>query len=164
MTNKFTSLELLEILIARYNSEWDNPLLIKFKPLGTFHEDLDRLIKEAEKRINRRAQPAVKEGMAIDTKFNGWTNYETWNVALWFDNDSSEYWAGVAQETFENAKATSNFTREEEATFDLAKTMQGEVKENMPTTAGMYADLLNASLSSVNWQEIASHVLAEALY
>ena len=61
MTNKFTSLELLEILIARYNSEWDNPLLIKFKPLGTFHEDLDRLIKEAEKMINRRAQPAVKE-------------------------------------------------------------------------------------------------------
>ena len=100
----------------------------------------------------------------MDTKYNGWTNYETWNVALWFDNDSSKYWAGVAQETFENAEATSNFTREEEATFDLAKTMQSEVEENTPTTAGMYADLLNASLSSVNWQEIASHVLAEALY
>ena len=100
----------------------------------------------------------------MDTKYNGWTNYETWNVALWFDNDSSGYWAEVAQETFENAKATSNFTREEEATFDLAKIMQGEVAENTPTATGMYADLLNASLSSVNWQEIASHVLAEALY
>ena len=22
-----------------------------------------------------------------DTEYNGWTNYETWNVALWIDND-----------------------------------------------------------------------------
>tara|TARA_B100000214_G_scaffold181931_1_gene131220 strand:+ start:229 stop:513 length:285 start_codon:yes stop_codon:yes gene_type:complete len=26
--------------------------------------------------------------------YNGWTNYETWNVALWMDNDETEYkWA-----------------------------------------------------------------------
>ena len=92
-------------------------------------------------------------------RYNGWTNYETWNVALWFDNDSSEYWAGEAQEVFENAEATSDFTREEQATFALADLMSDQVSENTPTVTGLYADILNASLSAVNWHEIARHFI-----
>mgnify|MGYP001274952929 FL=1 len=26
-----------------------------------------------------------------DTEYNGWTNYETWNAALWIGNDSGLY-------------------------------------------------------------------------
>jgi hypothetical protein len=26
-----------------------------------------------------------------DTEYNGWENYETWNVALWINNDQSLY-------------------------------------------------------------------------
>ena len=31
-----------------------------------------------------------------DTTYNGWTNYETWNVALWINNDEGLY--SIAQQ------------------------------------------------------------------
>ena len=31
-----------------------------------------------------------------DTEYNGWTNYETWNVALWLQNDYGFY--SIAQQ------------------------------------------------------------------
>ena len=35
--------------------------------------------------------------------YNGWTNYDTWNVALWFDNDGE----GLADYVSEFAKANA---------------------------------------------------------
>lgn len=33
--------------------------------------------------------------MMEDTTFNGWKNYETWNVALWIGNDYGLYCAAL---------------------------------------------------------------------
>ena len=35
-----------------------------------------------------------------DTTYNGWTNYETWCVALWIDNEepTQRYWHEQAQQ------------------------------------------------------------------
>ena len=41
-----------------------------------------------------------------DTTYNGWKNYETWNVKLWIDNEegSYRYWEEVAGEIWEEVE------------------------------------------------------------
>lgn len=97
-----------------------------------------------------------------DTKYNGWTNYETWNCALWMDNSGERsYWEEVAQECYKSANARGMFTREEQASFDLSDHMKDHFEEAlsqwMPDQASFFADMLNASISAVNWPEIARH-------
>jgi hypothetical protein len=93
--------------------------------------------------------------------YNGWTNYETWNVALWIDNEepSYRYWRDVAQEAWNDAEATETFTRREVAALALAARLKDEVTEGAPELTGTYGDLLGAALSEVNWHEIADNWL-----
>lgn len=35
------------------------------------------------------------EELAVEHKYNGWANYQTWNVALYLDNDQGTYTAVV---------------------------------------------------------------------
>lgn len=39
------------------------------------------------------------------TRYNGWKNYETWNVALWAANDEALYLAVQAQKPYDADKA-----------------------------------------------------------
>jgi hypothetical protein len=118
-------------------------------------------------------------------RYNGWTNYETWAVALWIGNEpgSYEYWereqaaecyreavqAQLREFEFEpgedpavvidRAKAT------EAAMLDLADRLKRELDDEaeLPRAVDgtMYADLLNAALQEVNWREIAEHYVAD---
>ena len=98
--------------------------------------------------------------------YNGWTNYETWNVKLWMDNDeyTYHYWQEQTDELWKRAQenqAWPGSTRKESAAAQLADTLKSECEENQPEVSGMYADLLGAALSEVNWLEIAENMLEE---
>jgi hypothetical protein len=93
-----------------------------------------------------------------DTTYNGWTNYETWSLALWLGNDQGSYlyWQEVAEDTYRNAEANRSFTRRQRATLAFADQLKDETEENAPELgASFYADMLSAALSEINWHEIA---------
>src|SRR5207237_6827289 len=97
--------------------------------------------------------------------YNGWTNYETWNVALWIDNEQGSYnhRRELAREACVNAEAGRSFTRKESATQILAGLLKEWIEEGNPVAkqASVYADLVNAALSEVNWHELAENWLED---
>jgi len=81
-------------------------------------------------------------------RYNGWTNYETWAVDLWMSNDAGSYrqWQEVAYLT--------------EDAGTLAELIKEYHEENGPVhedgwVPSVYTDLLYATMSEVNWDEIA---------
>jgi hypothetical protein len=89
--------------------------------------------------------------------YNGWTNYETWNVALWMDSDegSQSYFRDMAEEICQDAGD------KDDAINTLRSNLQSDFDDNAPELTGTYADLLSAALSSVNWYEIAEHIIED---
>lgn len=103
-----------------------------------------------------------------EKKYNGWTNYETWAVALWIDSERASYecWRQAAAQARREAPtcrqvADGIWSEENAARFLLADWLKEDITDAAPLTeANVYSDLLNAALAEVNWQEIADHWLA----
>ena len=94
--------------------------------------------------------------------YNGWTNYETWNVKLWMDNNQAdaEYWQEQARvcaaddaDDPDDELAEILKERYEEAMWDMLRAAN--------QSSSMWADLMGAALSEVNWAEIAESLLAD---
>jgi hypothetical protein len=82
--------------------------------------------------------------------YNGWTNYETWAVALWLDNEEGTY------------DVRCEMARRARNVYSYADDLKAWVSEGAPDLgATLWADLLGAALSEVNWQEIAENWYAE---
>ena len=104
-------------------------------------------------------------------EYNGWANYETWCVNLWIDDDadSQTQWRNRAQAAYDAADAPSAnarltgrepFTRDEKAVLALEKQLKAHFESESPLDdANVWADLLNAALSEVNWHEIAQGIV-----
>ena len=101
--------------------------------------------------------------MTTDKRYNGWTNYETWAVKLWMDNEegTSTYWRERTRAVFVSAEPSFSFqSPKDTARIDLADELKREHEENAPDLgASVFSDLLGAALSEVDWREIAAVLL-----
>lgn len=103
--------------------------------------------------------------MSEEKLYQGWTNYPTWAVKLWIDNEqgSQEYWRETAERIRDEKKENHEpyLSAEEAAVLALADTLKDEHQENIPEAPGVYGDLLGYSLDHVNWFEIARNMLED---
>lgn len=93
--------------------------------------------------------------------YNGYTNYETWAVCLWLDNDEGLYNESRdrARQTLVDCADDADNPTEDEINTAVHKTadeMKDWLQEMMPDLgASLWSDLLNAALSEVDWYEVA---------
>ena len=102
--------------------------------------------------------------------YQGWPNYETWCVHLWLSNDEGTYRycralaAECRAEAPNDQRVTDGVWPEADATkFLLSDRLKEFVTDLNPLSdeATMFADLMNAVLSEVDWHEVAEAFLEE---
>jgi erythromycin esterase-like protein len=102
-------------------------------------------------------------------KYNGYSSYETWLVAVWIDNDQGniDYIVDRAEEIYNDAQEQKYFTKQEEAVILLAEWMKDFYEENMVADTdglgGLWIDMLTGALGSVDWHELAKKYMDQAL-
>ena len=74
------------------------------------------------------------------TTYNGWTNYETWVVNLWLDNDGY----------YNNCEHRSTDA------YQLGQMIRDDLEQLQPEVTGLWADIINAAMREVNWKEIGA--------
>ena len=79
--------------------------------------------------------------MNPQTEYNGWTNWETWNVLLWLDNDFNLY------------KIKESFVRRNEHKQNFEILVKSFLLEMFPNGTQDMKD--GVSMAFVNYEEIA---------
>lgn len=107
----------------------------------------------------------------MNTKeYNGWTNYETWLVKLWMDNDegSQNHWKEKAEQIWKDTDHDQHFTKSERAALILAGTLKDEHEahylealRHAKQECSWMSDMLGAAMSEVDWREIAASLLED---
>ena len=82
-------------------------------------------------------------------EYNGYTNYPTWVVELWIDNNrfDHDYWLEMA--------------RQHNSIYDLSAALKSnyEMVNPLGDDASVFSDLMTWALAYVNWDEIAKNYL-----
>lgn len=94
--------------------------------------------------------------MPSDETYNGWRNYETWNVHLWLSNDESSY-NDVRQVIAD--RLASDMETDDRILADLVREYVGDtigLGGYGDAITGMAGDLIGHALSRVDWSAIVA--------
>lgn len=84
--------------------------------------------------------------------YNGWTNYESWVVALWIDNEESAHI---------NAREIASEHESDMAAGEaIERWLDSQLEDRIPES-GLLADLITHAMARVDWREIGAHFRAE---
>ena len=106
------------------------------------------------------------------TKYNGWTNYETWNFKLWLDNDQDLHNYIIGE-----IKKIKSLPNDGRITYEVSNFLRSYIEDNVPNLNvsakgqskygsmcdknGFYQDILNAGLREINTYEVAESYLED---
>jgi hypothetical protein len=80
----------------------------------------------------------------MNNEYNGWVNYETWNISLWLNNEEGYY------------HDLQTLTSSAWSTQKLAEYIENYVREVFELNGGSFGDLESEKeLNRVDWEEIA---------
>jgi|TARA_R110001599_G_scaffold74246_1_gene204919 hypothetical protein len=91
-------------------------------------------------------------------EYNGWTNWETWNCKLWFDNDVSVYYKvqDICKLGLENQKSVYDVGENvHDFVLDLYEDRDAE------KLWGFFTDVIYQGMRVVNWTEIAQRIMED---
>lgn len=88
--------------------------------------------------------------MSNEQEYNGYTNYATWNICLWMDNDYGAYQSKVEMLKAHNLPIEDDYEARAIASF-----------AGFPD--GKTPDLDDKEVRSINWQEVAEELETERL-
>ncbi len=95
--------------------------------------------------------------LSFNETYNGWTNYETWCLNIWIDNDQylNERKAELVREV------TLHY--DDKQVYELSlllESMVEELKDNA-LEVGLLSDLLGGAIGKINFYELAEHYIED---
>ncbi len=119
----------------------------------TFDDVMDTAV---EKYLSRDKKASVRK----KADYEGWSNYETWALALWVDNDQGLHEMVIE----EGVRLLGTEAGEDDIKYKLGAWLKDQVGEMNPLSgeASMFSDLLSGAISEIDFREAAEHFITTA--
>lgn len=89
--------------------------------------------------------------MSNEQGYNGWTNYETWQAALWLGE--ADYQGMIEEQDFDDARELAQHCR------DFVESLMLVDSDGNSLLKGslLVTDILSSWANTVDWQELGEH-------